>query len=313
MNTNKDLERKREQLIPEIIEAYANIPLRGNPKNLREIFNVFRSDCDILFSLKKEIIDYKIDEIIELSNVNETTVDAYNERVKKLTNDLSQKSDITSKLLLKFAKELTYNVPTSCGHYEIHYNSINPVVDDVYKYYFDVEPKAPCPCNSFRKNAINNNLFNGPNRLRCYECDQQYFIYLLDMIILNKNFEEIQGLKDLLTGYTETSTFHLSLENTKILKVRTESNSKDYGRFKFPAVFDGLVSTLLVELLSDPKSNRKRFKRCGLCNKFFIAWDSKRKICYSDSCRKRYNREKREEQRESIKKMKATKNTNPPS
>lgn len=303
MKTNKDLERKRKNLIPEIIRTYANIPLKGKPENLHEIYKKFRSDSYILFGLKEEVIDYKINEIIELSNVNESNVDAYNERVQKLTKDLSQKSDIISKLMLKAAKELSYKIPTASGYYEIHYNPINSIVDDVYKYYFDVEPKPSCPCNFFRKNAIDNNLFIGPNRLKCYECDQSYFIYILDSIILNKSYEEIPGFNDLIMGYSETRNYRLCLKNNKILKERTDSYHKD-NRLKFPTVFDGLLSTLLIELLSDPKFNRKRIIRCRECNDIYVADDSKKKRCDSDKCRKNYNKKKRSDQRAALKKKK---------
>lgn len=45
------------------------------------------------------------------------------------------------------------------------------------------------------------------------------------------------------------------------------------------------------------EGNLKQLKRCPYCNKYFIAKDSKRKRCYSESCAREYEKEKKQKQR----------------
>jgi len=55
----------------------------------------------------------------------------------------------------------------------------------------------------------------------------------------------------------------------------------------------------LFEFLADPK-NIKRIKKCPYCDLFFLAKDIKRKNhCYSTDCERKYQREKKQEQRDS--------------
>jgi hypothetical protein len=53
----------------------------------------------------------------------------------------------------------------------------------------------------------------------------------------------------------------------------------------------------LIEFLKVP-TNRSHVRQCPVCNKFFLAKNLKRTRCYSSSCEKAYQRERKQRQRE---------------
>jgi hypothetical protein len=55
------------------------------------------------------------------------------------------------------------------------------------------------------------------------------------------------------------------------------------------------LSAFLVDLAH---GGRKRIKQCPHCNRFFIAKDTKRAICYDSTCRNEYHREDMKKRRE---------------
>jgi hypothetical protein len=292
MKSNKEFEEQRRKLKAEIITAYANIPLRGKPNNLHEIYKVFRNESGALFGLKKEVIDYKINEIIKISKMNDFNIDVYMEKIKNFPTDSHLFSDIDLVTGVEYM-DAFHKKPTVYG------NSVSrsyPIIEDVYKYYIkentcyveedcvDVDEGITCPCDSFRGAAIDNELLKGPDRLKCFECDQEYFIYIINSIISGKSYDEIAGFNVLTKEYHEGMNYDLSVKDKKLYNKRHQINYLYTGDFNFPAIFNGVISYLLVEFLSDPNFNRKRFKRCPRCNQFFIAKDAKRIICYSDNC-----------------------------
>jgi hypothetical protein len=59
-------------------------------------------------------------------------------------------------------------------------------------------------------------------------------------------------------------------------------------------IFNFACYTLMSFLVSN---DRRKIKKCPYCNLFFIAKDSKRKRCYSESCNREYEKKKKQEQR----------------
>ncbi|MBF0227595.1 MAG: hypothetical protein HQK76_19280 [Desulfobacterales bacterium] len=52
----------------------------------------------------------------------------------------------------------------------------------------------------------------------------------------------------------------------------------------------GIIGISLLKFL-EVKNNYKKIKLCPVCNKFFIAKDTKREFCYSKACEQKYKKE----------------------
>ncbi|MBW1774443.1 MAG: hypothetical protein JRJ82_16365 [Deltaproteobacteria bacterium] len=93
------------------------------------------------------------------------------------------------------------------------------------------------------------------------------------------------------------SSFKEELQEIILFNERILRKDEFGFRFAFQRlVKDFMVGYSLSKFLL--KNDRRKLKKCPYCDKFFIAKDIKRKRCYSDDCRKTYEREKKRKQRE---------------
>lgn len=305
MKSNKRLKDKRREVITDIILTYANTPLKGTPKNLCKTYNALFHN-DPLFTpdwyWNQDIISFKTNLYIALSKVNDpSSFDLYayevlhtfaeknfpgipypfnapREHVKWFLNDDNNSSESRANQFYE----------------SLFQGELENARKEVFGYSLEV---YECPCNEWHKKLINSKLLKGPNRLKCYECDQVCFVHMLNSITSGKSYKEIADFNVLPEGYRECKSFNLSVNgNNKELHPIAYLYT---GGSKFPGIFNGLISSLLVEFLSDHDFNRKRFKRCPYCKQFFIANDAKRKICYSPKCFSEYKRLYKQYQRDS--------------
>lgn len=302
MKHNKNLDEKRRKLIPDIIFTYVNTHLRGYPENLHDIFKVFRDDCDVLFDLEEEETEKRINAIIELSKVNESNIDEYNNRIRDIISKLSQSPDPEIKRIFEFYGSCPkYTLPMINGDLEVLYNPVSPIDHEVYKYYY---PKtSSCPCDLDRQVAIDNDLFRGPDRLKCFECDQEYFIYIFNSIAQGGFHEAIARLSSILHDCSEHWRLQFKVDNKRVYKTITEITYKTEDQYAPPKLFNRLMDHFLLEFLSDFNPNKEYIKRCSSCNKFFKTTYSLKKTC-GDQCKTAHKSSGRTEQRKKQKKAK---------
>jgi len=120
------------------------------------------------------------------------------------------------------------------------------------------------------------------------------------------NYQEFYDrLKVLLTEITENKQLH----DSESLKYFTDAKKNmtyrvENGRLieewlnceAYPIMLIPVVASL-INFLCDSKK-LQRLRRCPICKQFFIAKDTKRKICYSKECFTEYKRLQKQKQRE---------------
>ncbi len=154
-----------------------------------------------------------------------------------------------------------------------------------------------------------------PN-LNCRECQQVFFIHILDEIVSGKKLDQIEGYEGFTGSYPVKklySRYKTAMKDAKFSKTEPEplwsdatethdclnivdSDGDSLEHRIFLSTF--IQSIIALSLLSFMDSKDKnRLRRCPYCKKFYIAKDTKREKCYSPECRKEYEREKKRKQR----------------
>lgn len=115
----------------------------------------------------------------------------------------------------------------------------------------------------------------------------------LEMIVCGKPLREIYIEPYNADGNFTYQLSGLKIEDDLITEVPPISEEEYMGDT------EDINRDLIYCLVNFLKSNdRRKIKKCPYCDKFFIAKDIKRKRCYSDDCRKEYERNKKRKQRE---------------
>jgi len=198
------------------------------------------------------------------------------------------------------------------------------------KYKFDsAVSKRPGYCRnicSYREYKLNDNLYEGPNRLWCYECIQQCFIRVLHDIVSGKQYSQIKNFPDLLNRsrniirtYRNIDIFSLqgeeklnhamslshNLFNKENLWLdvstnRTEKLGLKDGYFDFESfVFKVSLNDLLFDVASYNLSafllfnKRDKLNCCKKCNRFYISKTIRPSKYCSDKCRLSYHNQER--------------------
>jgi len=281
-------------MIENIFLTYANNSLRDNP----EIFY--------------EIIEYfKTLEFIQITN----------KVVSSVTGEISEKGLLTG--IIKYFVELV-----KCDDLQkaikiretTKFLENEKFIDDeffqiAYQAVFGYsdgycEDEDGCYYSNVRHNILGFNKFDGTDRIKCYECDQLFFKYMLNGIVKGKEYSDI-GL-----GLLGTFLINANKQFKKHVNIVSSSSNSPFKEtlqesvVYMPGVYTGenykasFSSTFLGDIIGYSltefllKNDRRKLKQCPHCQKFFIAKDIKRKRCYSDECRKAYEREKKQKQRE---------------
>jgi hypothetical protein len=164
-----------------------------------------------------------------------------------------------------------------------------------------------CPHRNLRSilSEFSEGLFTGSDRLKCYECDKLWFVWIVLQIISGKDYAEIDGFPAMVHGNEECTKsviglaksdrhpqFKTILKEDKIFRVPDVSileEGKVYpGKDIFNSFIQKMAAFSLIGFLV--ANDRRRLKHCQFCDKFFIAEDIRRKMCYSADCRRGYHK-----------------------
>jgi hypothetical protein len=255
--------------------AYANYSLREDPKNLLKIYDVYdRTHTSLADFIHKKDLRTKIETIVECEFSKKDFVESV----------ISRKPDP--------------NVRVIYG--DLH---LMHTIETVYGYR-DGFCEHECPLRKIREENWGREPFVGPDRWKCTECDQCDFVRVLMEIMEGIPYSEIDGLlpkptqkflEEMLSPHTVTERSGQKLDYYSSFRSRVPSLSSDEVSSKsiFRESWSVLIGTDLEGFLNEDENNWRRLKLCPYCNEFFTAKSVDRKICYSQDCRKAYNREQK--------------------
>ena len=272
------------KMVGDIFLIYVNCSLKENPEKLYEVFEHFKSLGIDMCNIEKKV-GRIIDHFIAFAKCD----------------DLKSASLLMKERINRSASEFMHG-------------EIRMAFEAVFGYR-DNYCEAKCQYKHERIALLSNKLFSGPERLKCHECYQLFFKSLLLGLVQGKEYSEIGSSFESLSILLLNS--HLDFNTSVINKRETSPRSPfkeklEVSMFYVPRVFDvvdneyreclnrfvlgTLVSFSLSEFLLH--NDRRKLKKCPYCEKFFIAKSIKRERCYSDNCRKEYERSKKRKQRE---------------
>jgi hypothetical protein len=178
-----------------------------------------------------------------------------------------------------------------------------------------------CWWYSDRREVLGEQRFVGPDRLKCFECDQLIFENILNCIVEGQNDKDIPGLSFLMAELEVRSPVYSMRTPGPRYEMRPEDALKKgtgpyyyfgitpMNRFHHAKGWFGehrgawgeillmqIVGYSLKEFLLH--GNHRKLKRCPYCRQFFVAKDIKKLYCYSPTCKTEYERRKKQKQRE---------------
>lgn len=274
---------------------YANNSFRDDPNNLYHLFNEIGYDTfRFCASEIKELIDW----VVKISE--------YNSPYPKLAG---AKNLLYCELCDHFFVPDPQDIrtPDKQEWFKSAYQAVCGFASDSCDDYC----KSKCQYRLIRKSVLKDQPLAGPNRLKCYECDQLFFREILEKITNNVIYTDITGFFDLLTQASLCVRRNFWITRIDSGKSYTDKITEtrelvphgffgpDYGiaRDRFKEFVYGIVGYSLVDFLS--KNDRHFLKLCPYCNNFFIAKRRNRKSrCYDKECERAYQREKKRKQRE---------------
>lgn len=130
------------------------------------------------------------------------------------------------------------------------------------------------------------------------------FIEILEQIASGISLSEIEALNTIGIRASElqpATYFEVSGGKMKAVEYPsgTDITSNKIGGYKELIGITRLGFLSLTLFLADSKSGGKdRIKKCPICNKFFPAKDTKRKICYEKKCINKYHRDDMKKRRD---------------
>jgi ribosomal protein S27AE len=257
----------------DIFLAYANTPLRGNPRGLYNTLGEMKKH--FFWKQWEREFDLYIEKIIEMDKT------PYSIELKR---DLAQE-------LSDLSKRLPNNRPSSkkdlstlfrfWALFEVHGRKItncNIDGDD------DLDAPFFCDWGAFRGRR--------PYTEKCYVCDQKHFSFILgrlttgnaphtsDIGLLNEYFDYTAQLHYFSKGgelLPDLRPIESLLINPLVGEWRSSFVRKGW-RWPLPAIFRGAVAGGLLKFLRDNDS--RKLKQCPYCGEFFVAKHIKREFCY---------------------------------
>jgi len=302
--------------IENIFLDYANTNLKENPEIFYKIIRDFNSleflriDCKLTTKASGEKNKIGLMEGIIRSFVELVKCDDLQTAIKLRKNLESIENDEKESIELHVL-EAAYR--HSIG---LDFANIDAVFFMIaYQMVFGYE-NGFCECEdgngciyNHRKYFLGTERFTEPERIKCYECDQLFFRYMLEEITKGKEYSNIgSGALKYLLGVAHNNFY------PNVVTVETPSKSHfkenlnpfitykpkiiDSGVFKdaFRSIFiDDIVAYSLCEYLLN--NDRRKLKLCEQCNKFFIASkvDARIKFCSNCSPKSKMSKKKRRE------------------
>lgn len=264
--------------IEDIFLTYANNSLRDNPKIFYKIIEYFKSLEFI------EIEDYKL--FSSLSG--EESKSGFMAGIIKYFVELVECEDLQTAIKIRKTEKFIENeMVIDAEFFQIAYQAVFGYADGY------CEGKHGC-CYNYRPFILGVEQFTGPDRIKCYECDQLFFRYMLEGIVKGKEYSEISELVMFLgnahISFTprvfpnttaSKSPFKENLEK-KIRYIPTFFDAEEY-KLAFRAIFiKDIVGYSLCEFLLN--NDRRKLKKCDKCENFFVASRVDDRIKYCGSC-----------------------------
>jgi hypothetical protein len=256
--------------------AYANYSLREDPKNFFKIYDVYdRCNPYVADIDHKKFLRAQVEAIVEC----EFSRKAFVESVISKKPDPNSRTFYAADMHLMNAIEALYGYRHGfCGH--------------------------ECPLRKIREEKWGSEPFEGSARWKCIECDQFDFVRILMDIMDGIPYSEIEGFlpkpasqffEEMFSPYPAAERSGEKSEEYSPSRFRASLLSSDEGSSKlsFLRYWNVLIGTDLEGFLDEDDNNWRRLKLCPHCYEFFTAESVDRKICYSQDCRKAYNREQK--------------------
>ena len=302
--------------IENIFLTYANHPLKEDPEIFHKLYELFRKSK----GNSDERFDESFDEDIRY------IVDFFVKFVK------CDGLEAAKKVAVDEMKRIREEVPKlPWGNWEIGMNEFLRIgFEAVYNYRKGRRDSLRwrCECRNYDDIVF---LFSDKEleelgERKCYECDQLYFRKVLSRIVAHGEYldssqidiseESIEGplsafmLRDFfrtsrryinknidIVVLPPGSPFKTELQEVCTIDPAAWNASRVFPDRSFYELFvHQIVGNSLVEFLLP--NDRRKLKKCPYCEKFFIATDIRRERCYTDNCRKEYERSKKQKQRE---------------
>lgn len=263
--------------IENLFFTYANHSLSDNPKYFYKIFD----EVIPYFSMLRESIS-SINKMIEL-------IIRFAE-----CNDSGKAKNYLDKL------------ESNRAQFQSQYTSITFLSSYLYVYgYTEGHCQGICPLGGGieKTKALGEGCLSGENRLKCYECEQKYFLYILESIIKGTEYSDITGFSNFITQHKNVIKNGVVIELNDLGDQFREKLKKNLiwdslltyislGQF-----LGGAISYSLSEFLTNEQRGRLRLKRCLECGDFFPGrtdqkWCSKK--CYKKGYHREYMRKKRD-------------------
>lgn len=175
------------------------------------------------------------------------------------------------------------------------------IINYVYGYEDGCGYESCTHLDYYRYKVLGEDILSGNARLKCFECDQQYFIYILKQIVSGTEFSKIIGFPDLISNctFSEKSLIQKCKDESspfkeKFKKVRFQHAFCD-ANYEFRFFYYSAVLSL-IEFMTN--NDRRSLKLCPYCENFFIAGDKRQQRCKNKDCKRAYEREKKQRQRE---------------
>jgi hypothetical protein len=269
-------------MLENLFLLYSNFPLTENPQNLTKIFKGINFN---IFGSYKSILNKAIENITILSECNSPK--SARKKLSKLKSNWFNSADYQS---------------SESDEVKMVFNS---AFEAVYGY-LDDYCEDLCHWRKVREKVIGRKKLIGPKRLKCHECDQLFYINILNEIIHGKEYSQIVGFIDLLWDSNLCVNQTIEVITNKSKKPFKEDLQKsiqlwphgfienidswdDKGRFC--EFIYGIVGYSLSEFLLD--NDRRKLKLCQECNQFYISKTVRLSKYCSDKCRLAYHNRKR--------------------
>ena len=151
----------------------------------------------------------------------------------------------------------------------------------------------------------------GDLKWKCIECQQRYFIFLLDEIVNGRSYEEIEGFQNFLDAANKVNRWAYVVKNHEVIIEPTwgvEDNSfiplsigcstwpifdkKNINPFAFQDFMDMILAYDLIRFLN--KTGRGKLRKCDYCKNFYVTNKiDRRNLFCADSCRHASTRAKK--------------------
>ena len=234
-------------MIQNLFLIYANHSLKEEPTKLKDVFDEFRSIENIFF---------------------DHTTSKHFEKILSYFPDIVKKDDFTDASARAFLSD---------G--DISEKDFKIVFESIYGYR-DGYCSSGCRCSKERRSVILDEKFSGPNRLKCFECDQVFFRHILTEIVSGREYLEIgpnMALERLLNhAYQHYQNVVVATPGSQSLEEMTfffpgalYSKTVNYKEMFSELFFKSIVAYSLTGFLLH--NDRLKLKRCKKCKKFFVA------------------------------------------